>query len=250
VRLFPYAVFIAAYYLVRALFCLSQGNDFYVSILNVGQGDSIVVNIPNYGLVLVDAGIDYQSNYLSARALTLPLCGIKSVFITHYDRDHAGGLERLRKFCPELAVYDNLSYGDVVTFGAVRLYILSPAKKDSTHQENDDSLVMLLKYRDFEGLFTGDAGLSVLEPLVTVVDSYKRRGIVSGDLDVYKVSHHGSPNNNSKRLLDGLKPTYCVISVGKNNYGHPGKAVLKDIADAECLIQRTDEDGTISYTSR
>lgn len=244
-KLFPYVVFIVGYYLMRMLICLPQGSRFYVTFLNVGQGDSFVINIPNYGQVLVDAGVDYQPNYLSARTSVFPTCNIKSVFITHYDNDHVGGLERVGKFCRDMTVYDNLSYGDVVDFGVARLYVLSPQKKGSTHQENDDSLVMLLKYRDFEALLAGDAGLSALEPVAKIIDDYKRRGIIIGNLDVYKVSHHGSPYNNSKNLIDELKPAHCIISVGKNNYGHPSKEVIRDLADAGCLVQRTDKDGSI-----
>lgn len=249
-RLFPYTVFIVGYYLVRILICLPQNGKFYISFMNVGQGDSFVINIPSYGQVLVDTGVDYQSNYLSARTSPFPVCNIKSVFITHYDGDHAGGLERISKFCRNIAIYDNLSYGDVVDFDAVKLYVLSPLKKNSTHQENDDSLVMLLKYYDFETLLTGDAVLDMLEPVSKIIGDYKNKGIILGGLDVYKVSHHGSPYNNSKNLVDALKPVYCIISVGKNNYGHPSKDVIQDLADAGCVVQRTDKDGTITFTSR
>jgi len=249
VKLFPYVVFIVGYYLLRILLCLPQSDRFFISFLDVGQGDSFVINIPNYGRALIDVGIDYQSNYLSARQSAFPVCNIKSVFITHYDSDHAGGLERFSKFCRNITIYDNLSYEDVVDFGVVKLYVLSPPIKNSTHQENDDSLVMLLKYQDFEALLTGDAGLNALEPVGKIISDYKRKGIISGGLDVYKVSHHGSPHNNSKGLIDALKPTRCIISVGKNNYGHPSKEVIRDLADAGCLVQRTDKDGTITLYS-
>jgi len=250
VKLFPYIIFVVGYYLLRMLVSLPQSNGFYISFLNVGQGDSFVISIPNYGKVLVDTGVDYQSNYLSARASPFPVCNIKSVLITHYDGDHAGGLERISKFCRDITVYDNLSNGDVVDFGSVKLYVLSPPRKNSTHQENDDSLVMLLKYYDFETLLTGDAGLSVLGPVSKIINNYKDKGIILGGLDVYKVSHHGSPYNNNKSLVDILKPKYCVVSVGKNNYGHPSKKVIQDLAGAGCVVQRTDENGTITFTSR
>lgn len=248
-KLFPYAVFIVGYYLVRMLVLLPQSNRFYISFLNVGQGDSFVINIPSYGQVLIDTGPDYQSNYLSARTSVFPVCNIKSIFITHYDSDHAGGLERIGKFCHNITIYDSLKYGDVVSYGATKMYVLSPPDRNPLRDINDNSLVLLLKYQDFEALLTGDAGLSMLESVSTIIDDYKSRGIILGALDVYKVAHHGSRYNSSKDLIDALKPARCIISVGKNNYGHPSKEVIQDLADSGCLVQRTDKDGTITFYS-
>lgn len=249
-KLFPYAIFIVGYYFIRMLILLPQDSKFYLSFLNVGQGDSFVINIPNYGRVLVDTGKDYQSNYLSARGSVLPFCNIKSVFITHYDNDHAGGLERIRKFCRNITVYDDLKFVDVVDFGNTKIYVLSPPDRNPLRDINDNSLVMLLKYHDFEALLTGDAGLSMLEWVSKTINVYKSRGIIIGGLDVYKVAHHGSRYNSSKNLIYMLKPAYCIISVGKNTYGHPSKEVIQYLADAGCKVQRTDQDGTITFTGR
>ena len=249
-KLFPYAIFIVGYYLIRLLVLLPQDSKFYISFLNVGQGDSFVINIPSYGRVLVDTGMNYQSNYLTARSLVLPLCDIKAVFITHYDSDHAGGLERFSKFCRNMVVYDDLKFGDVVGFGSTKIYVLSPPDRNPLRDINNNSLVLLLKYHDFEALLTGDAGLSMLESVSNIVDVYKSKGIIAGDLDVYKVAHHGSRYNSSKNLIDALKPAHCIISVGKNNYGHPSKEVIQYSGDARCAVQRTDRDGTITFTGR
>jgi len=202
----------------------------------VGQGDSFVIDIPEYGHVLVDTGENYQSNYLSARSTVFPVCSIKSVFITHYDRDHAGGLSRIKKFCRNIRIYDNFSRGDTLRFSDVYFYVLSPAHKGTTHEENDESLVLLLKKGGFSALLTGDAGLDILENLLP--------GLPAG-VDIYKVSHHGSPHNNSFKIVDWLKPKYCVISVGENNYGHPSKDVLADLDRAGCKVYRTDKDSTV-----
>jgi competence protein ComEC len=95
---------------------------------------------------------------------------------------------------------------------------------------------MLLTRGNFETLLTGDAGLEVLEKL-PLID-------LAG-LDVYKVSHHGSKYNNSFELINQLKPRYCIISVGKNNFGHPAQEVLADLKKSNCKVLRTDQDGTI-----
>jgi len=243
-----YLVFISTWYLLRFLFVLND-RFFYVSFLDVGQGDAIVINVPRLGQLLVDTGADYQSNYMYARGRVFPNCAIKSVFITHYDNDHSGGLQRILRFCRGATVYDNLSRGDVLVFNDVRVYMLSPKDKGSTHQENDASLVMLVKYNDFEALLTGDAGLSVLEAALPVVNDLKESNVINGVLDVYKISHHGSLHNSSLQLLDLLGPLNCVVSVGRNNYGHPSKEVLGAAVSVGCVLYRTDQDGSVTFAS-
>lgn len=235
-KFLTYGIFIVVYYCVRAVLVLPQSRTFYVEFLNVGQGDSIVINIPAYGKALVDTGFNYQSNYLFARSSVFPICQIKSLFITHYDLDHAGGLERITRYCKKIAIYDNLSAGDTLTFANAVIKILNPPAKGYVRKDNDDSLVMLLKKGGFSALLTGDAGLGVLQ---TIVPS------IPAGLDVYKVSHHGSRHNTSYELLDQLKPKYCVISVGKNTFGHPTKEVTDALEKAKCKTFRTDLDGSI-----
>lgn len=235
-KFWTYGVFIVLYYCARALVVLPQNSDFYISFLDVGQGDSFVINIPDYGKLLIDTGANYQSNYLFARGEVFPVCRIKAVFITHFDSDHRGGLARITRFCQGVVIHDNLSKGDVLQFSDASLTVLSPSAKNSTHEENDDSLVMLWQQANFNALLTGDAGLDILEKL----DLEELP-----PLTVYKVSHHGSKYNTSYQLLNRLKPRYCVISVGKNPFGHPAPEVLNDLARTDCKTFRTDRDGTV-----
>ena len=66
------------------------------------------------------------------------------------------------------------------------------------------------------------------------------------DIDVLKVGHHGSKTSSSKEFIDNIKPTYSIISVGKNNrYGHPNKEVLEVLKNSK--IYRTDLDGSIMF---
>jgi competence protein ComEC len=246
----PLAIFVVVYYLLRTLALLAQRDKFSISFLAVGQGDAFVVDIPNYGHIMIDAGPDYQSNYLSARKSALPVCTIKGIFITHYDGDHSGGLERVRRFCPDITIYDNLKRGDVISFDSVKLYILSPPDRNPARDINDNSLVMLLKYDDLEVLMTGDAGLSMLQAVSSSVGYYVGVGLITDGLDVYKVSHHGSRYNSSKSLFETLRPKNCIISVGRNNYGHPSKAVINELAGLGCTVYRTDKDGSITFTGR
>ncbi len=235
-RLLPYLFFIIGHYITRAIFLLPASREFSLTFLDVGQGDSIVIHNPSYGSVMVDTGYNYQANYLSARRSIFPICQLKSVIITHYDRDHAGGLERIIRYCPSIAVLDNLSKGDILVLGSARLEVLSPENKNLSHEENDDSIVTLLTGGGFRALLTGDAGKGVLERALSELNCH---------VDIYKVSHHGSKYNTSLRLLEKIRPKLCVVSVGRNSFGHPSPDVLRDLSSVGCKIFRTDYDGTI-----
>ncbi len=235
-RLLPYLFFIFGYYVIRATLLLPVSREFYLAFLNVGQGDSIVIHSPDYGSAMVDTGYNYQANYLSARRSVFPICRLKTVIITHYDQDHVGGLDRVLRYCPATPVADNLARGDLLALGSTKLEVLSPAVKNLSHEENDDAIVILLTRQDFTALLTGDAGTAVLETALSGLETY---------VGVYKVSHHGSKYNTSLNLLQKIRPKICVISVGRNNFGHPSPDVLHALELVNCTILRTDLDGTI-----
>lgn len=237
--IFRLTVFVVLYYLLKSVCVLVQESKFYVAFLNVGQGDSIFINSPNYGALMVDTGPDYQANYLYAKRNIFPLCRLKYIFVTHYDKDHSGGLDRMKLYCPDATVEDNLSSGDFLKLGDVRIDILSPSNKSSNHSENDDSIIMLVRRRNLGILLTGDAGKDIIMGIVPKVLR------LSGKLQVYKVPHHGSKYNTSLELMSLLKPNVCIISVGKNRFGHPSKETLDIMEKIKCKLYRTDVNGTI-----
>ena len=249
-KLIPYLSFILLYYLIRILILTPQNGVFSISFLNVGQGDSIVINIPKYGQVMIDTGPDYQANYLSARESWFPICQIKSVIITHYDSDHSGGLNRMSNYCKKLKNYNNIKNGDTLHFGDTYLHVLNPAVEDISREENDDSIVILLDKGSFEALLTGDAGTAIVEELLPKIEAYTKDYVVNNGLDVYKVSHHGSKYNTNFDIIRRLKPTSCVIPVGKNNFGHPSKEVISYLKDSGCRVYRTDLEGSVTFYGR
>lgn len=101
---------------------------------------------------------------------------------------------------------------------------------------NEDSVVLLIEYRDFRALLTGDAGLPVERRL---------RGRV-GHVDVLKAGHHGSRTATGEQWLSELAPEAVVVSVGRNRYGHPAPPTLARIAAARAALWRTDREGTIT----
>ncbi|HSB52847.1 MAG TPA: hypothetical protein VLD58_00750, partial [Gemmatimonadales bacterium] len=104
---------------------------------------------------------------------------------------------------------------------------------------NEDSVVLLVEYGRFQALFAGDAGFPAEADL---------RGRV-GPVDLLKVGHHGSRGSTGEEWLDSLRPAVAVISVGRNDYGHPAPATLARLTAHRVRLWRTDRDGTVSVTT-
>ncbi|KKU87344.1 MAG: Metallo-beta-lactamase family protein [Candidatus Gottesmanbacteria bacterium GW2011_GWA2_47_9] len=107
---------------------------------------------------------------------------------------------------------------------------------------NDYSVVLWLRYGDFDAIFTGDADTHIEE---------KYRGVALADnrVEVLKVPHHGSKTGMTEAFLDWLNPELAVISVGKNSYGHPAEETIRQLRQKDSKILRTDEEGDIEVIS-
>lgn len=108
---------------------------------------------------------------------------------------------------------------------------------DLYDNENDNSIINYVTFLRYKFLFMGDASTRVEEKLLNEYDLT--------NINFLKVGHHGSKYSTGKNFVNKLKPTYSIISVGKNNrYGHPNKEVLNSLRNSKIL--RTDLMGTIS----
>jgi competence protein ComEC len=226
-----------------------------VTVLDVGQGDSILFQPANGAPVLVDGGPPGDGLVAKLREAGVDALGV--VVATHEQSDHTGGLEELLE---RLAVGDlvyarlgrelraeasavgadptRLAAGDTVRSGALRLEVLWPpaellAEPLGGADPNTQALVMRARWREFSMLLTADAeaGEVPIDP---------------GPVDVLKVAHHGSDDPGLGRLLDRTMPRLAVISVGAgNSYGHPTPGTLAELAAHEIFALRTDEAGKI-----
>jgi competence protein ComEC len=127
---------------------------------------------------------------------------------------------------------------NILSVPGLQIDIVAPVR-DNYNNLNDWSAVVLLTYGSTAFLFTGDA-----EAL--------SEGHITADIsaDVLKVGHHGSRTSTSQGFLDRVAPTYAVITVGANNsYGHPTEDVLRRLSNANVSVFRTDQQGTIIFTS-
>jgi competence protein ComEC len=227
--------------------------DLVVRVLDVGQGDSILLQPPGSAPVLVDTGP--PGDGVEDRLRELGVEHLAAVAITHYQSDHAGDLgELLASVRVDRLVYGRaeprlrgaalaagvqpyrLAEGGEIDSGALHLYALWPPRELEGQGGQDPNLlclVLLAEWRHFSMLLTGDAEAEAVP-------------IDPGPVDVLKVSHHGSDDEGLPELLQRSVPRLAVISVGEGNpYGHPTAGTLSELRDHGVATLRTDRQGEI-----
>ncbi|MBO7671835.1 hypothetical protein J6S88_00340, partial [bacterium] len=102
--------------------------------------------------------------------------------------------------------------------------------------ENENSIQTLVSYRDFDMLFTGDAGVSGYE---------KIQNSIPANTEILKVGHHGAKNVTNTKMLEQMKPQAAIISTGINYFGHPSAQTIENLNRNDIKIYRTDYDGAI-----
>lgn len=260
---------------VQVLFCmmiamifllLFQTHGFRITFLDVGQGDCIVISSPTGHHYMIDGGSSSVSKVGKYRIIPFlksqRIQSLDYVIITHFDEDHYSGIEEMLGSYPirNLIIFQNVEkteqgyqrisslakkYGVKMheCFRGTKLnddgMILECEfpKKDYQAEKNQQSLVFLLRYKEFRCLLTGDLELEGEENFLKMNVSRA---------DVLKVGHHGSKNATSEEFLKKVKPEFAVISCGKNNrYGHPSDETLKRLQNAGCQITSTADVGAI-----
>ena len=120
--------------------------------------------------------------------------------------------------------------------------VLSPDEHiitTSIYNENDKSLLIRFNYGELSFLFTGDIEHQAEEYIIS--------NSISSDADVLKVPHHGSSTSGTEDFLEAVSPDYAVISVGKNNYGHPSDSLIERLNNMGIKVFRTDYNGNITF---
>ncbi len=235
--------------------------------LDVGQGDSIFIELPNDETMLIDSG----ENYHGASIIEyIEDCGhdkIDYLVGTHPHSDHIGSMAYIVRNFNIGSVYlpnastNTYTYEKLLeavkkkglkiktgksgvnilsdTEDNLDINILAPVSTKDVKNLNNTSVVLKIQYGNTGFLFTGDAETAELKTI---------KGDISAD--VLKVGHHGSDTSTPQNFLDTVNPKIAVISCGENNdYGHPHQTTLKRLENKGCEIYRTDLEHTIAVTS-
>jgi len=237
----------------------------YLKVLNVGQGDSLLLHTSNKNILIDTGGTNSFSsnqdgkifyNTISPTLKSLGIDKINTLLLTHGDKDHIGeAITLVNNFKVEKVIFNcgqynylekklikvlnkkNIKYYNcikILTVGKEKLYFLNTREYDN---ENDNSNVIYTELNNYKFLFMGDAGVEKEKDLL---DEYNLQNI-----DVLKVGHHGSNTSSSKEFIKSINPKYSLISVGENNkFKHPNKEALTNLNNSK--VYRTDKVGSIT----
>ncbi len=264
------------YYFKKPRVAKREQGELRMHFLDVGQGDSTLIELPDGKVMLIDAGReDSHSKKQMMRYLNaLKIEEIDYLVATHTDGDHVGGLTEVFRYKTVKTAYmtADFSLTDVayatayqsalaegceiveptrsvrIVGEAYSLEFLYPYAVGENEYDNESSVVLWLEYKEKRALFCGDITDKGEEDLIRD----DRLGILSAygawlaGTDILKVAHHGSKSSSSKAFLEYVRPKSAVISCGKgNDYGHPNEWVLRRLESVGSNIYRTDTQGTV-----
>ena len=263
---------IVGFLLLNCLIYYIPNPGFYITFINVGQGDGILIHGDNGTKVMVDGGSTSEKQvakncivpYLKAEGIGT----IDYSIITHTDKDHISGIleilennnsNRIRiknLVMPDINMKDdtyneliekaklkkiNVLYikkGDTLSLGKTKIKCIYPETTTTASDKNDYCTVLSVKNKTSKILLTGDISKEIEE---------KIKDDIEENYTVLKVAHHGSNYSSSEKFLKKVNPKYSIISVGKNNsYGHPGNETMERLRKHGGVIYRTDEKGGIT----
>lgn len=242
---------------------LAEGSLLQAVVLDVGQGDSIILISGGHSM-LIDAGENDRGDEVVAALRSLGVERLDAVVGTHPHSDHIGGLDTVLRAFPADALYmpamaaNTETYedvldaakhagvqvtvprpGDRLSLGQAELTFLWPPEDYDADNANDHSIVLRAEAGGRSLLLCGD------------LEAGPERALIEGGAavrcDVLKVAHHGSGTSTTGDFLAAARPDYALISVGRGNeYGHPDGDVVERLEDEGCTVLRTDRDGDIT----
>lgn len=245
----------------------AEEKPWVITFLDVGQGDSSLLQLPDGNNVLIDGGVSEMGDRV---VKALEKRGVKSldmVIMTHPHADHVGGLHQVFRHFPIRLVLDSgmhaasHAYGTVLddintlgialklgrpglskSYGPVHVEVLAPSEPLLTHTRSDinnASIVTRWVYDDVALLETGDAEQEALDRLL--------KSHADLQAQILKVPHHGSRYTSSAKFLEAVHPDVAVISCGlHNDYHHPHKQALQRLKKVGAKIYITAKQGDIA----
>ncbi|VHV24956.1 DNA uptake transporter [Clostridioides difficile] len=259
-------IFLSILIIISLLIGCDKKSLLSIHIIDVGQGDSILVQTPTNKNILIDGGDEDSENIIISYLRQKRIKTIDIIIATHPDSDHIGSLDNVIKkfnvnsiYMPEQSTdseaYQNLINSctdknlsiqhlyknDVLNIdNNINIYVLSPSYIQE--ESNLNSIVFKLTFNDNSFLFMGDAEE---ENKKEILHSFKLNNI-----NFIKIGHHGSNSSSSLEFIKKISPDIAAISCGyKNQYGHPHREVINNLKQNHVSIYRTDRIGDIVFYS-
>ena len=246
-----------------------------VDYIDVGQGDAILISLPNGEVMMIDAGAGLYYDEMvgwSNIKKTFEKRGINTIdhlVVSHHHGDHYGQIPNVVRNYRVLNYYDSgsvrsnwqyldvmnsitkaninkeiVKVGDIIvedTDLIVQVVGVQQNVSEDDENINYESVMIRIEYQDVAYMFTGDAGYRTGDCENVALNSG-----LNLKSDVLKVGHHGSKTSSGEYFINEMNLKYSIISIGKNNrYGHSNKEVLDNLNDSK--IYRTDQDGSIMF---
>lgn len=242
--------------------------DLTVDMLDVGQGDSLLLTTPSGQRILIDAGT--SSSGVADTLLRMNVDRLDYAFSTHPHADHIGGMAEVIERIPVVQYFDSgsrhttrtyrklqetlssrgiarksVSAGQTFDLGdGATMKVIWPGtmRLEGTRSDlNSNSVVLRVDNGDDCMLFTGDAEEDTEHAIV-------RHNFQPCEL--LKVAHHGSRHSTSQSFLNAVTPEIALISAGSGNrYRHPGEETLRKLHRMDVEVYRTDLTGHVTIVS-
>lgn len=244
-------------------FANDKSKDLELHIIDVGQGDSLLIKKGEFEL-LIDAGPNEEGENVVKYLKGNFVKEIDLIIATHPHEDHIGGLDVVIDNFPVKRVIDSgdkldtKTYRDYMTsvkasraelvydnnlvydYGDIKVQIIELG--DNYENTNENSVVSVISYKDISILAAGDLEENLEDELMQIL---RAKNI---DIDIYKASHHGSKTSNSKELLAYIKPEVILISAGKGNkYKHPNKDAIELFLEHTDRVYSTHKSGNLKF---
>jgi len=250
----------------QAIFAFSQSPLFEVTFFDVGEGDSVMIEISENTQVLIDGGPSGEIVEKIASEMPFFDREIELIILTHPDKDHITGLfdvlenfkvnkvlmPQMQGVMAEKDLYLNFQNavkeegsevifakeGQKISFSDnIQMFIFWPAENFQSSASNDYSVVSKLSFGEIDFLFTGDIPKKIEYQLLANNHNL--------DSEILKVAHHGSKYSSDEYFLKAVSPNIAIISVGENSYGHPSPEVLDNFQKYDIMIYQTDKNSDL-----